>query len=162
VSAKYSAVLVRFAEIGIKSKQTRRRMIGMLVDNIRSALDESDIRYSAVRNEYSRIIIDTDECEKAAETAARVFGVASTSPVVLASSNLSDILDTGEQLALSNFKKGLTFAVGARRIGKHPYSSQDVRAKLGERLLERNPGLNLRVNLKEPEQFIYVDVRDYA
>jgi thiamine biosynthesis protein ThiI len=135
-------------------------MTGMLVDNIGSALDESGIGYSAVRNEYSRIIIDTDEGEKVAKAVARVFGVASTSPVVIASSNLSDILDTGEQLALSNFKKDLTFAVGARRIGKHPYSSQDIRAKLGERLLEGNPVLNLKVNLKEPEQFIYVEVRD--
>jgi thiamine biosynthesis protein ThiI len=160
VTIKYSAVLIRFAEIGIKSKQTRRRMTGMLVDNIRSALDESGIRYSAIRNEYSRIIIDTDEGEMAAKVAARVFGVASASPVVLAGSDLSDIVDTGEQLALSKFKKDLTFAVGARRIGQHPYSSQDIRAKLGERLLEGHPSLNLKVNLREPEQSIYVEVRN--
>jgi thiamine biosynthesis protein ThiI len=153
-------VLVRFGEIGIKSKQTRRRMTKMLVEHIRSALDENRISYSAIRNEYSRIFIDTNEAEKAAEIASKVFGVISTSPVVVTSSSIDDILDTAESLARLNFKNGLSFAVGARRIGKHKYSSQELRYRLGERLLEGNPDLNLKVNLTDPQQSIYVEVRD--
>jgi thiamine biosynthesis protein ThiI len=160
VSIKHSAALVRFAEIGIKSKQTRRRMTNMLVENIRSALDEMRVNYSTIRNEYSRIIIDTDEGESAAKIAAKVFGVASTSPVVITSSDFADILNTGEQLARANFRKGFTFAVGARRVGNHDYSSQEIRAKLGERLLEGNPDLSLTVSLKDPQQSIYVEVRN--
>ena len=156
---KYSSVLVRFGEIGIKSKQTRRRMTKMLVEHIRSALDENQVSYSAIRNEYSRIFVDTDEAEKAAEIVAKVFGVISTSPVVVTSSSLDEILDTGETLARANFEKGLSFAVGARRIGEHAYSSQELRGRLGERLLEGNPDLNLKVDLKNPEQSIYVEVR---
>jgi len=152
-------VLIRFGEIGIKSKQTRRRMTKMLVEHIRSALDENKISYSAIRNEYSRIFVDTEEAEKAAEIAASVFGVISTSPVVVTSSSLDEILDAGEILARANFKKGLSFAVGARRIGEHAYSSQELRGRLGERLLEGNPDLNLKVDLKNPEQSIYVEVR---
>jgi thiamine biosynthesis protein ThiI len=153
-------VLVRFGEIGIKSKQTRRRMTKMLVEHIHSALDERGISYSTIRNEYSRIFVDTNEAEKAAEITSQVFGVVSTSPVVVASSGINDILDTAESLARLNFKSGLSFAVGARRIGKHPYSSQELRYRLGERLLEGNPGLNLKVNLTNPQQSIYVEVRD--
>jgi thiamine biosynthesis protein ThiI len=155
-------VLIRFGEIGIKSKQTRRRMTQMLVEQIRSSLDENEISYSAIRNEFSRIFVDTNEAEKAAKTAARVFGVISTSPVVASSSSMDDILDTAEHLAQTNFKRGLSFAVGARRIGTHPYSSQELRGRLGERLLEGNPELNLKVNLKDPQQSIYVEVRDDA
>jgi thiamine biosynthesis protein ThiI len=153
-------VLVRFGEIGIKSKQTRRRMTKMLVEHIRSGLDENRISYSAIRNEYSRIFIDTNEAEKAAEIASKVFGVISTSPVVVTTSSIDAILDTAESLARLNFKSGLSFAVGARRIGKHTYSSQELRYRLGERLLEGNPDLNLKVNLTEPQQSIYVEVRD--
>jgi len=134
-------------------------MTKMLVEHIRAALDENGISYSAIRNEFSRVFVDTNEAEKAAKIAAKVFGVISTSPVVVTSSNLDDILDTAEILARANFKRGLKFAVGARRIGEHPYSSQELRGKLGERLLEGNPDLNLKVNLKHPEQSIYVEVR---
>jgi len=132
----------------------------MLTEHIRSALDENDVSYSAIRNEYSRIFVDTKEAIRAAEIIARVFGVVSTSPVVVASSELGDVLDTAEILARANFKQGLSFAVGARRIGEHEYSSQELRGRLGERLLEGNPDLNLRVDLKNPEQSIYVEVRD--
>ena len=135
-------------------------MTKMLTEHIRSALDENDVSYSAIRNEYSRIFVDTKEAIRAAEIIARVFGVVSTSPVVVASSELGDVLDTAEILARANFKQGLSFAVGARRIGEHEYSSQELRGRLGERLLEGNPDLNLRVDLKKPEQSIYVEVRD--
>jgi thiamine biosynthesis protein ThiI len=135
-------------------------MTKMLVEHIRSALDEHAVSYSAIRNEYSRIFIDTNEAEKAAEIASRVFGVISTSPVVVASSDISDILDTAEALARLKFRSGFSFAVGARRIGKHAYSSQELRYRLGERLLEGNPDLNLRVDLTDPQQSIYVEVRD--
>ena len=153
-------MLVRFGEIGIKSKQTRRRMTKMLADHIRSALDEKGVTYSVVRDEFSRIFVDTSEAERAAEIAARVFGVVSASPVVVTSSKLDDIMETAETLARANFRRGLSFAVGARRIGEHPYSSQELRNRLGERLLEGNPDLDLKVNLKNPEQSIYVEVRD--
>ncbi len=155
-------MLVRFGEIGIKSKQTRRRMTKMLADHILSALDEKGVSYSAVRNEFSRIFVDTNEAKRAAEIAARIFGVVSTSPVVVTSSSLDDILETAEALARANFRRGLSFAVGARRIGEHAYSSQELRNRLGERLLEGNSDLQLRVDLKNPEQSIYVEVRDTA
>jgi thiamine biosynthesis protein ThiI len=134
-------------------------MTQMLVEHIRSALDEKGIPYSAIRNEFSRIFVDTTEAEKAAEITAKIFGVVSTSPVVVASSHLDDILDTAEILARANFKRGLSFAVGARRIGEHSFSSQQLRGSLGERLLEGSPDLNLKVDLKNPEQSIYIEVR---
>lgn len=162
MSIDYTSVLVRFGEIGIKSKQTRRRMTKMLADQIGSALKERGVAYSAIRNEFSRIFIDTAMVMEAAKVAAKVFGVISASPVVVTSSTLDDILNTAEVLARATFKRGLSFAVGARRIGEHVYSSQELRSLLGERLLEGNPDLELKVNLENPEQWIYVEVRNDA
>ncbi|MFW9768786.1 MAG: tRNA sulfurtransferase, partial [Candidatus Thorarchaeota archaeon] len=99
------------------------------------------------------------EAVRAAEVAAKVFGIVSTSPTVQTAAEMDAILETGFQLAIVEFKKGLTFKVGARRIGEHSFSSQDVREKLGERLFEGLPELDLTVDLSNPEQELYVEVR---
>jgi thiamine biosynthesis protein ThiI len=160
VEIDYTSVLLRFGEIGIKSSQTRRRMKNLLISHVESALRENEVPFEKIHSVYGRIYIETKKTIKAAEVAANVFGIVSTSPVVETSAEMDEILDAGEQLARADFKKGLSFAVGARRIGEHPFSSQDVRERLGERILEGIPELKLKVNLSDPEQSIYVEVRE--
>ncbi len=157
---KYSSVLLRYGEIAIKSKQTRRRMENMLVKHIHAALDEKGISYSKIRKEYGRIFIDTSSAEAAAAVAANVFGIVSASPVVVIPAELDRILDTGEAIARELFKKGMSFAVGARRVGTHDFTSQEIREKLGERIWEGIPELELSVDLSDPDQTIYAEVRD--
>jgi thiamine biosynthesis protein ThiI len=70
------------------------------------------------------------------------------------------ILETGFQLAKAEFKRGLTFKVGARRIGEHSFSSQDVREQLGAKIYQDLSDLDLKVDLTNPEQEVYVEVRD--
>ncbi|MHA2204831.1 MAG: tRNA uracil 4-sulfurtransferase ThiI [Candidatus Thorarchaeota archaeon] len=157
---EYSAVLLRYGEIGIKSSQTRKRMVRLLVKHTKTALKVKEVSFKQVIIEYGRIFIETDFPFEVAQVASRVFGVVSTSPVVVLSSKLDEILSTGQAIAASEFKKGLSFAVGARRLGKHDYTSQDLREKLGERIFEGLPDLKLPVDLKNPQQTIYVEVRD--
>ncbi|MHA2153425.1 MAG: tRNA uracil 4-sulfurtransferase ThiI [Candidatus Thorarchaeota archaeon] len=158
--ADYTSVILRFGEIGIKSNQTRRRMTNLLINHVESALRENEVPFEKIHSVYGRIYIETLNGIQAAEVAAKVFGIVSTSPVVETSAEMDAILDTGEQLVRAEFKKGLTYAVGARRIGKHPFTSQDVRAKLGERIFEGMPELEPKVDLSNPEQTVYVEVRD--
>jgi thiamine biosynthesis protein ThiI len=157
---EYTSVILRFGEIGIKSNQTRRRMTNLLISHVESALKENEIQFEKVHSVYGRIYIDTHRAVEAAEVAAKVFGVVSTSPVVETVAEMDAILNTGEQLARAEFKKGLSFAVDGRRIGEHSFSSQDMRGRLGERILEGIPELELKVDLSNPEQEIYVEVRD--
>ena len=158
--AEYTTVILRFGEIGIKSSQTRRRMTNLLIKHVTSALQENGVPFDKVHSVYGRIYIETHKAIEAAKVAAKVFGIVSTSPVVQTSAELEEILDIGEQLARNQFKKGLSFAIGARRVGEHPFSSQDLREQLGERLLEGIPELELSVDLSDPEQSIYVEVRN--
>ncbi len=160
VLADYTSVILRFGEIGIKSNQTRRRMKNLLIGQVESALREKNVPFDKVHSVYGRIYVDTNKAVEAAEVAAKVFGIVSTSPVVEVSADMDEILNAGEQLVKAEFKKGLSFAVGARRIGEHPFSSQDLREQLGERILEGLPEFALKVNLSKPEQTIYVEVRD--
>jgi len=135
-------------------------MTKMLADRIYAALKEHDVPFSKVRREYGRIFIETAEAERAAQVASKVFGVVSTSPVVETTADIKDILDVGEKLALTKFKKGRTFAIEGRRSGTHNYSSQEIRGLMGERLLEGHPELELTVDLSNPEQSIYLEVRE--
>lgn len=153
----YSAVLLRYGEIGIKSNQTRRRMTKLLVRHLETALKEMEISFSKIRNEYGRIFIETEEAEKVATATAQVFGIVSTSPVVVISSDIQEIIDTGFSIAKRDFDKNLTFAVRARRVGTHDYTSQSIREGLGEKIFEE---LNIPVDLSSPAQPITVEVRD--
>jgi thiamine biosynthesis protein ThiI len=160
MAINYSAVLVRYGELGLKSNQTRRRMTDLLIREMRCALEKDQIPFDNIRSEWGRIFIETKDALKAAKTASQIFGVVSTSPVVETSAYLEDILQKGEALAKLEFKKGLPFAVRARRVGEHTYSSQDIREKLGERIIQNLSDLELTVNLSSPKQKISVEVRD--
>ncbi|TXT57338.1 MAG: putative tRNA sulfurtransferase [Candidatus Thorarchaeota archaeon] len=157
---EYSAVLVRYGEIGIKSKQTRKRMTALLARNIRSAIKENKLPIEKIRREWGRIFIETSEPEMVAEITARVFGVVSCSPVAISPATIDAMLDVGFELAQSEFKEGLSFAVGARRIGNHTFSSQDIREQLGAKILMELPELDLSVDLSSPQQTVYVEVRN--
>ncbi|MEM4263078.1 MAG: THUMP domain-containing protein, partial [Thermoplasmata archaeon] len=51
-------------------------------------------------------------------------------------------------------------AVRARRTGSHPYSSMQLAAIVGEKILEASKGLELKVDLTHPDLEIFVEVRD--
>ncbi|MFW9912753.1 MAG: tRNA uracil 4-sulfurtransferase ThiI [Candidatus Thorarchaeota archaeon] len=162
MSSDCSEVLVRYGEIGIKSKQTRRRMENLLIRHIKAALLEAGVDFAKIRREYGRIFIVTEMTHEASTIASKVFGVVSVSPVVVVDSDLDTILETGLEMARRSFVKGRTFAVGSRRIGTHDYSSQDIREKLGAAILTSLPELKLAVDLTSPEQSIYVEVRNQS
>ncbi|MFW9770215.1 MAG: tRNA 4-thiouridine(8) synthase ThiI, partial [Candidatus Thorarchaeota archaeon] len=82
VKLDYSTVILRFGEMAIKSDQTRRRMKNMLMEQVEFALRENNVKFDKVHSVYGRIYIDTSEAVRAAEVAAKVFGIVSTSPTV--------------------------------------------------------------------------------
>ncbi len=49
-----------------------------------------------------------------------------------------------------------TFRVDCNREGKHKFSSQDIRKNFGEKLYNQG----FKVNLKEPENIIFIDIKD--
>jgi len=132
-------------------------MVKLLVRHIKTALKEKHLGYEKVIIEYGRIFVETAQPESVAAAISRIFGVVSTSPVVVTSSNLKTIIDTGFEIARNEFDSNRTFAVRARRIGTHEYTSQHVREGLGERIFEE---LHLKVNLTSPQQSITAEIRD--
>lgn len=143
-------IIVRYGEIGTKSKRTRKNIEAVLIKNIRHVAGRAKIR-----QEFGRIFVESDSRELA-EKVARVFGVVSTSVAITTSSDMKDILKKGTTYAKKIIKKSDTFAVRARRTGEHPYGSQDIRVELGAKIVDAT---GAKVKLKKPDKTIHVEVR---
>jgi thiamine biosynthesis protein ThiI len=144
-------IIVRYGEIGLKSKVTRASFEGRLIKNIKAALGCDNVRRG-----YGRIYVESSS-RKDASKVAKVFGVVSTSVAIEGGAELDDVLEKATAYAVKRIKKEDTFAVRARRIGKHDYSSLELAKQLGERIVKAT---GAKVKLTKPEVEIFVEVRD--
>ena len=157
----FDTVIVRFGgEIGIKAPFTRKQYERRLNINIRASLKYHAIPYSAFSRTPGRLYIKTSRAEETADKLSQVFGVSSLSPALETSSSLDGILSLSTQLANSSFKHGESFAVRCHRVGRHPYTSQEVCREVGDRLLTSLPELKLSVDLTHPERALELEIRD--
>ncbi len=149
-------ILVRIGEITLKSSRSRRRFMRILIRNIRDSLESAGIRDFEIINMWSRVLVRLPSVDEVPKSLKRVFGIVSLSPIhIIEFKTLSDILDIGESL-FKDYVKGKTFAVRARRTGKHDFTSMDLAKELGSRLY----GYSRGVDLKSPEAEVFVEVRD--
>ncbi|MDV3103658.1 tRNA uracil 4-sulfurtransferase ThiI [Thermococcus waiotapuensis] len=166
----FNVLVVRYGEIGTKSRQTRRWFESLLMNNIREALVSEGIDFKKVEAKHGRVLVRTNRAEEAVEVLTRVFGIVSLSPAMEVDAEMEKINKT----ALKLFRKkkrelGLEkpkFRVTARRITKEfPLESPEVQAKVGEYLLENEEGevdlhnydIEIGVELMEGRAYIYVD-----
>lgn len=152
-------VLVRYAEMGLKSRAVRRRFEQMLVANMMSALAGARVE-AIITTEQGRIFVGTDDAGRAAKALVRVMGVASVSPVIKTSSDLEAMKQAAARYSLGLMKEGTRFAVRARRIGTHPYSSMEIGRDVGSAIFLANEHKHPKVDLTRPEVEVYVEVRE--
>jgi thiamine biosynthesis protein ThiI len=153
-------VIVRYGELALKSPGVRNWYEKILMKNIAAMLDSRGIHYSHMRREWGRIFIETTDSQ-AAEAAADVFGVVSTSPALTAEPSLENTASVCAALAQELVQDGDSFAIRARRSGNHTFSSADVGKTCGDAVwnsLEKE-GKHPRVNLSSPDKEIFVEMR---
>ncbi|WP_456473886.1 tRNA uracil 4-sulfurtransferase ThiI [Candidatus Pyrohabitans sp.] len=143
-------IIVRYSEIGLKSKPVRARMERSLIAHLKRML--GDVK---ITREWGRIYILSDSREDAVK-ASRVFGVASTSLAEVTGSDFEELLRSGLEYALKRISGKVSFALRVRREGKHAYRSIDVAKELGQRIVNAT---GARVNLTSPEKEIFVEIR---
>lgn len=153
-------VIIRYGELALKSAGVRNWYEKILINNIAAMLDSRDISYSQIRREWGRIFIETtDIC--AAEAAADVFGIVSTSPALTAEPTLDSTASVCADLARDLVLEGESFAIRSRRSGNHPFSSADIGRTCGDAVwsaLEKE-GKHPKVNLSSPDKEIFVEMR---
>ncbi|MEM0005453.1 MAG: tRNA uracil 4-sulfurtransferase ThiI [Ignisphaera sp.] len=154
-------VLVRYGEISLKSRKSRARMEQRLVYNIRDALQRHGI-YARVRTSGGRIWIccfDSEEdALKISDILSYVMGIVSSSPAYgISFSNLDELAEKSLQF----FKEramGKVFAVRARRVGVHNFTSKDVEKSIGALLLKAGA---TGVDLENPQYEAHIEIRGW-
>lgn len=165
-----NVVIVRYGEIGTKSRQTRRWFENILMNNIREALVSEGIEFKKVEAKHGRVLVRTNRAKEAVEVLTRVFGIVSLSPAMEVDADLEKINKTALKLFRRKKRElGLEkpkFRVTARRITKEfPLKSPELQAKVGEYILENEESevhlqdydIEVGVELMEGKAYIFVD-----
>jgi len=158
---KFDSVIVRHGgEIGIKGAWTRRAYERLLLNNVKKTLKRYEIPYDTILRRHGRFYLETPAATEASLKLSRVFGVSSLSPALETTSRMSDIVAKSVFLASLTLSEGDSFAVRCRRVGDHSYTSSDVCREVGRQILAELSDLGLRVDLKNPDMKLGVEVRD--
>lgn len=156
---KYEIIIVRYGEIALKGKQSRRIFENTLIQNIRNAFDKKNISGKIFR-EWGRIFVLTSEIDQSCNVLQRIFGITSISPAVRTSSDLESISKLSLEISKKLLTKNRSFAIRAKRTGDHNYSSQDVAIKVGNDIVKE---IGSPVDLNKPDFELFIEVRnEYA
>ncbi|MCL5439458.1 MAG: THUMP domain-containing protein, partial [Candidatus Thermoplasmatota archaeon] len=148
--------IVRYSEIGLKGPKKRSEMERRLITNIRSALDNMDIKITKERGRLFVEALNESDAMRVQELLSHVFGIKSFSKCKKVKfPALDDLIDLSVK-EFRDFVKEKKFAVRVRRTGDHDFSSIQVERLLGERLYPFSSG----VNLKNPEAEIQMEIRE--
>ena len=151
--------MARYGELFLKSEPVKHHFIGMLLRNIRKALNSSGIpcRYETPRG---RILIYTDDPAKTADIVSRVFGII----------DVSICFRTGAGLKISPIVRLDLHRKTWPRAGPLPSAqngstrtgpdSQELGAQIGSSIFDAIPGLT--VDLGSPDYEVFVEVRDFG
>jgi tRNA uracil 4-sulfurtransferase len=148
-------ILVRLAgEVTIKSRRTRTAFLRRLERNMGDALDSAGLTWR-IEPAWGRLFVRASS-HVALPTLSRVFGISSLSRV---EREVPAELVTIVREATEHFTAavgGRTFAVRARRTGRHDFSSRDVEQQLGAALAPAAVG----VDLTRPEFTAFIEIRE--
>jgi thiamine biosynthesis protein ThiI len=150
-------LLVRFGEIALKSRYVRRQLRDRLVANIQDLFAAEGVECVTEADE-ARVYVHADDLARARSILTRVFGVVSVSPAAEGHGDLDSLKALAlKEASSAGLGPGVTFAVRARRVGTHPFTSTDLAKEIGGAILDAYPGL--KVNLGAPQVEIHVEVR---
>jgi thiamine biosynthesis protein ThiI len=148
--------LVRYGEIGLKAKETRKRFERCLQKNIQYALQTQKIPCT-IKKSLGRIYVHTDLIDQSLSILKNIFGIVSVSPTLETISDIEQIAATALEIAKQKIHPNNSFAIRATRTGFHTFSSQDVAIRVGQDIVNT---LHNPVDLTNPDQEIYIDIRD--
>lgn len=162
---EYRAFLIKYGEIGVKGKN-RYLFEDALVGQIDTALKAVSGKFK-VYKQPGRVFVEAKgdfDYEGALDALKRVMGILHICPVfIIPSTELKTVYDEvirfiGERYPSDSF----SYKVMVKRSDKKmALTSPEIAAEIGGLLLEHY-GERLSVNVREPDKFITVELRDRA
>lgn len=150
-----NCVLIRYGEIGTKSKRTRRWWERTFMKNIQNTLEANSIEFSSVYNPQGRVIVYTQD-EKAVTVLKNVFGISSLSFGTEIDRSIQKMKEEALSLYQRKAQPGETFRISTQRLDKtFPMTSQEVNAAVGAFLVEEE---NAPVDLDSPDVDIGIEI----
>lgn len=149
-------LLVRFGELALKSRYVRRQLRDRLVANIQDLFAAEGVECITEADE-ARVYVHTNDIDRARGILVRVFGIVSVSPAVEVHADRDGLRAAALAEADRALSPGKSFALRTRRVGTHPFTSQDLAKDLGAAIRASHP--DSRVDLTRPDVEIHVEVR---
>ncbi len=148
----FNSVLVRYSEIGLKTKKIRREFEEVLMRNLKETYLNEGISFTKITKRVSRIVVYTSD-PKAREATRLVLGIKSYSPAMEIPAELELIKEYSLKVAEEG--EG-SFAVRVQRVTKEfPLTSMELARIIGGVIKERT---GREVNLKNPDQTVGIEI----
>lgn len=152
-------ILIRYAEIGLKSAPVRKRFESTMKNNMLDMLMQDGVE-ALVTSKGARFYVEAADIDAAVRSLRKVFGVASMSIAEESTSKMEDMCAVAAQYSLSRMSEGQSFAVKARREGSQDYTSLDMGREIGSAIFLANEDKGVKVDLTNPDIVFYVEARD--
>ena len=155
-------VLIKLGEMVLKGLN-RRTFEDVLIKNIKyrlRGLGKFEIKIAQSTVYINPLSEDTD-LDDVCERIGEVFGIVTFSRACVCEKDLDDILQKAAVYCKDYLEDAKTFKVESKRSDKRfPYKSPEISAQVGGKILSALP--HLRVNVKEPDVTVTVEVRDFG
>ena len=160
---QYNLILIRYAEIWLKSQKIKIRMLKYLMSNITKILKRKGIKFNKYQmsKDSSRVFFffNNKDIASAIKVIKNAFGVHSLSPAIRTSNNLKNITERTIELAKDILDRKDSFALRVKRSGKHDFTSMEVAQIVGQAIIDNFPNHELKVNLTQPKKQIFIEIR---
>ena len=155
-------ILIKLGEMVLKGLN-RRTFEDVLIKNIKYRLrDLGQFQIKIAQSTISITPLSEDiDLDDVCDRIGEVFGIVTYSRACVCEKDFDDILTKAPEYTAEALREAKTFKVESKRSDKRfPYKSPEISAQVGGKILERFP--RLRVDVKNPDVTVTVEVRDYA
>lgn len=153
---QYDHILVRFGELSTKGKN-KKDFIKRLLTNVKNALRDYDKLTYERTHDRMYIMLHGEDPHEVSEHLQKVFGISSFSFAIKVATDIEEMKKTA--LLIAQQSDAETFKIIARRSFKRfPMISDEINRELAGEILRNT---SLRVNVKEPQLRIQVEVHEY-
>lgn len=150
------AIIIRYCEIHLKGKN-RGHFEKLLKENVQKSLKGINHTFTVMHSRYLIENFDESDYEIITEKLRKIAGVHNYSLAYVVPNDFEEILKAAERICEG--KKG-TFRVTTNRADKtFSPDSMETSMLLGGRLLEKY-GNNIKVDVKNPDFTVFVDIRE--
>jgi thiamine biosynthesis protein ThiI len=153
---KTNCIIIRYGEIALKSKFTRKNFEKILKNNINNALQDNNLS-SSLSSMQGRLIIFTENIANAVNIISHIFGITSCSPSFMIQTNIEQICVEVFSIIDKYLTENQSFALRVSRKGNHYFTSQDIAVTVGAYVQKQK---KFTVNLNNPDMEIYIEIRD--